>query len=190
MMEKLGPYFRFKFFMLIPPICYKRPLIHNLYTFMNKSTMLNLKEGKKMKVKLELDQDLDKEMIILKTKKQSSEIKEIVAYIEQKSTPLVGKKQDKNYRIAINDFVNFYSSQKKVFGHTKDQEYIISYRLYELEEQLPHSFVRISNTEIINLNYVQHFQLSKSGLILIRLSNGHMTSSSKRYLKKVKERLL
>ncbi|GMA42991.1 hypothetical protein GCM10025853_04480 [Tetragenococcus halophilus subsp. halophilus DSM 20339] len=66
-----------------------------------------------MKVKLELDQALDKEMIILKTKTQSSEIKEIVAYIEQKSTPLVGKKQDKNYRIAINDFVNFYSSQKK-----------------------------------------------------------------------------
>ncbi|GMA42990.1 hypothetical protein GCM10025853_04470 [Tetragenococcus halophilus subsp. halophilus DSM 20339] len=55
---------------------------------------------------------------------------------------------------------------------------------------MPHSFVRISNTEIINLDYVQHFQLSKSGLILIRLSNGHMTSSSKRYLKKVKERLL
>jgi len=49
---------------------------------MNKSTMLNVKEGKKMKVKLELDQDLDKEMVILKTKSQSSEIKEIVAYIE------------------------------------------------------------------------------------------------------------
>lgn len=152
--------------------------------------MLNVKEGEKMKVKLELDQDLDKEMVILKTKTQSSEIKEIVAYIEQRSTPLVGKKQDKNYRIAVNDFVNFYSSQKKVFGHTTDQEYIISYRLYELEEQLPHSFVRISNTEIINLNCVQHFQLSKSGLILIRLSNEHLTSSSKRYLKKVKERLL
>ncbi|NRR75094.1 LytTR family transcriptional regulator [Tetragenococcus halophilus] len=67
---------------------------------------------------------------------------------------------------------------------------MISYRLYELEEQLPQSFVRISNTEIINLDYVHYFQLSKSGLILIRLSNGHMTSSSKRYLKKVKERLL
>lgn len=93
---KLGPYFRFKFFLQIivstPPICYKRPLICNLYTFMNHSTMLNLKEGKKMKVKLELDQELDKEMIILKTKTQSSEIKEIVAYIEQRSTPLVGKK--------------------------------------------------------------------------------------------------
>lgn len=143
-----------------------------------------------MKVKLEIDQQLEKGFIILKTQTKSAQINNIIAYIEKTSAPLIGRKQDKNYRIPISDFVNFYSSQKKVYGHTSEEEFLVNSRLYELDEQLPDFFVRISNTEIINLNYVQHFQLTKSGLILIHLTNGNQTSSSKRYLKKVKERLL
>lgn len=143
-----------------------------------------------MKVKLEIDQQLEKELIILKTQAKSSQIDNIIAYIEKTSTPLIGRKQEKNYRIPVSNFVNFYTSQKKVYGHTTDEEFIVNSRLYELEEQLPDFFVRISNTEIINLNDVQYFQLTKSGLILIHLINGKKTSSSKRYLKKVKERLL
>ena len=52
---------------------------------------------------------------------------------------------------------------------------------------MPVQFVRVSNSEIINLDYVSHFSMSVGGIINIEFKNGTMTSSSRRYLKKIKE---
>ena len=89
--------------------------------------------------------------------------------------------------IPTNDFLRFYSGAKSVYAQTDTSEYHISKRLYELEKELPVQFVRVSNSEIINLNYVSQFSLSVGGIINIEFKNGIKTSSSRRYLKKIKE---
>jgi len=90
----------------------------------------------------------------------------------------------------MSSFINIYSADKKIFGNTNDYaDLILKYRLYELETILPNYFVRVSNTEIININYVSKFELTANGIILIFLKNGTQTSSSRRYLKKIKEKL-
>lgn len=78
---------------------------------------------------------------------------------------------------------------KKVFGCTNQSELVINYRLYELEKSLPENFIRISNTEIINLDVVKELQLTANGLTTVIFQNGKITTSSRRYLKKIKERL-
>ena len=61
-------------------------------------------------------------------------------------------------------------------------------RLYEIEERLnPHQFVRISNSEIINLKRVDNFDLSFTGTICVKLSNGTTTYVSRRYVAKIKK---
>lgn len=61
-------------------------------------------------------------------------------------------------------------------------------RLYELEERLnPHQFVRISNSEIINLKRVNNFDLSFTGTIRVKLSNETVTYVSRRYISKLKK---
>ena len=56
------------------------------------------------------------------------------------------------------------------------------------EEQLTkHSFVRISNSEIINLKKVRNFDLSLSGTICVTLSDGTATYVSRRYVSKIKQ---
>ncbi|MEE3451384.1 MAG: LytTR family DNA-binding domain-containing protein, partial [Acutalibacteraceae bacterium] len=65
---------------------------------------------------------------------------------------------------------------------------ILRQRLYELEEQLnKYSFVRISNSEIINLKKVRNFDLSLSGTICVTLSDGTATYVSRRYVSKIKK---
>jgi DNA-binding LytR/AlgR family response regulator len=67
-------------------------------------------------------------------------------------------------------------------------EFILRVRLYELEERLDKTrFVRISNSEIVNLKAVKKIDLSFTGTIGITLSNGATSYVSRRYVSKIKQ---
>ena len=84
--------------------------------------------------------------------------------------------------------IRIYANDKKVFAVTGEGEYVLRQRLYELEERLDGRwFVRISNSEIINLKKVGHFDLSFTGTICVKLSDGTTTYVSRRYVSKIKK---
>ena len=73
-------------------------------------------------------------------------------------------------------------------GQTAEEVYTVRLRLYELEERLePSRFVRISNSEIINLDRVTSVDLSLSGSICMTLDGAVKAYVSRRYMKKIKE---
>lgn len=49
------------------------------------------------------------------------------------------------------------------------------------------SFVRISNSEIVNLRRVNNFDLSYAGTIRVSLNNGDTAFVSRRYIPKIKK---
>ena len=60
-------------------------------------------------------------------------------------------------------------------------------RLYEAEERLKqHHFIRISNSEIINLKKVRSFDLSFTGTVCVVLIDGSKTYASRRYVTRLK----
>ena len=70
----------------------------------------------------------------------------------------------------------------------EEGEYVLRLRLYEVEQRLnPHQFVRISNSEIINLKKIDYFDLSFTGTICVKLRGGTVTYISRRCVPKVKE---
>lgn len=142
-----------------------------------------------MKVNFEQDQKLNEQLVILKAKEKTAQVDEWITFIEQKPKVISGKIAGKSKRLLLQQVNRFYTSQKKVYAVCDEEEWIVVSRLYELETQVTANFVRISNTEIINLDYVKEFELTKKGLILITFQSGALTSSSRRYLKKIKERL-
>lgn len=84
--------------------------------------------------------------------------------------------------------IRIYASSGKIFAVTHKGEYTLRLRLYEIEERLPsHQFVRISNSEIINLKKVNSFDLSYTGTICVKLANGTVTYVSRRYVAKLKK---
>ena len=84
--------------------------------------------------------------------------------------------------------IRIYLNSGKVVAVTDKGEYILRLRLYEIENRLPsNQFIRISNSEIINLKKVNNFDLSFTGTICVKLSNGIITYVSRRYVPKLKK---
>ncbi|MGM9567310.1 MAG: LytTR family DNA-binding domain-containing protein, partial [Clostridia bacterium] len=79
-----------------------------------------------------------------------------------------------------------YASGGKVFAVTEKGEYVLRFRLYELEDRMDRRcFVRISNSEIINLKKVKSFDLSFRGTICVEFKDGSVTYVSRRYVSKI-----
>ncbi len=101
---------------------------------------------------------------------------------------ILGSKDHKIKVIEPGDLIRIYASSGKVFAVTPKGEYALRLRLYEIEERLPHhQFIRISNSEIINLKKVNSFDLSFTGTICVKLTNGATTYVSRRYVSKLKK---
>ena len=84
--------------------------------------------------------------------------------------------------------IRIYLNSGKVVAVTDKGEYILRLRLYEIEKLLlTDQFIRISNSEIINLKKVNNFDLSFTGTICVKLSNGVTTYVSRRYVPKLRK---
>ena len=121
--------------------------------------------------------DIDKEALILKEK------------IENTSPPvLTGFYDNKLELIDPDDIIRVYASEKKVFAVTMDKHYILRLALYQVEDRLgAKKFIRISNSEIINLEKTQSFDLDYVNTISCEMVNGDICYVSRRTLKKVKK---
>lgn len=87
-----------------------------------------------------------------------------------------------------NDIYRIYASNGKVYAEAKNETFTLRLRLYEAEQRFDSQiFVRISNSEIINLKKVTNFDLSFVGTICVKLSNGTVTYVSRRYIAKIKQ---
>ncbi|PTK42850.1 LytTR family transcriptional regulator, partial [Staphylococcus nepalensis] len=69
---------------------------------------------------------------------------------------LTGKENDKTYRFPIEDFLYIRSEQRKLFAYTTSHRLHIQQRFYQLEQSLPKDFIRISQSEIINMHNIKH----------------------------------
>ena len=88
------------------------------------------------------------------------------------------------------DIIRVYAAKGKVYAVTAKGEYLLRMRLYEAEERLDQTrFVRISNSEIINLKMAKRFDLSFSGTICVNLAGGQTAYVSRRYVAKIKRLL-
>ena len=101
---------------------------------------------------------------------------------------LSGFRDDTLEILEQNDIFRFYASAGRIIAETDNGEYTLRLRLYELEGRLDKSrFVRISNSEIVNIRKVRKFDLSFTGTICVSLSNGTVTYVSRRYVHKIKQ---
>ncbi len=90
--------------------------------------------------------------------------------------------------LRVFEIIRIYSENKKVYVRTKGETYEVRDRLYVLEESLKDKgFVRISNSEIVNIEYIEKMDLSYVGTIKMLMKNGDETFVSRRCIGKIKE---
>ena len=144
-----------------------------------------------MQVEIKIDSTVREPKVIVLTDRMTDEVNEIVRKIsETEPTMLAGFREDTVTVLDPEEIYRIYAANGKVFAVTGKAEYTLRMRLYEVEERFRRSsFVRISNSEIVNLKAVRSFDLSLAGTIRVALKNGETAYVSRRYVGKIKEAL-
>jgi len=142
-----------------------------------------------MKVEVKIDNTVTEPKIIILTDKMTDEINEVVRKISETEPEMIAGFVNETVRILDQkDIYRIYAEAGHVYAETESGVYLLRQRLYEIEERMRRfSFVRISNSEIINLKKVKMFDLSFSGTICVSLTNKTVTYVSRRYVSKIKE---
>lgn len=142
-----------------------------------------------MQVEIIIDSSYAEPKIIIMAAAMTEDINRIAKKLSEDAPQIIsGSKDDKIEVLEQADLIRIYASNGKVFAVTEKGEYALRLRLYELEGRLDsRTFVRISNSEIINLKKVLNFDLSFTGTICVKLSNGTVTYVSRRYVSKIKK---
>ncbi|MCM1126563.1 MAG: LytTR family transcriptional regulator [Lachnospiraceae bacterium] len=142
-----------------------------------------------MQLEVRIDSSYIEPKVIILTASMTEDVKVILNKLSHQAPQIIsGSKDNKIEIIELEDLIRIYASSGKVFAVTHKGEYTLRLRLYEIEERLPpHQFIRISNSEIINLKNVNNFDLSFTGTICVKLSNGITTYVSRRYVSKLKK---
>lgn len=142
-----------------------------------------------MQIELKIDSSCNEPRIIIVTDSMTEEIKSIVDKLSESIPQVISGIKDKKLEVLEqSDIIRIYANSGKIFAITDNGEYTLRLRLYEIENKLnSNQFVRISNSEIINLKKVNNFDLSFTGTICVKLSNGETTYVSRRYVSKIKK---
>lgn len=142
-----------------------------------------------MQVEIKIDSTCKEPKAIVYTDKITDEINALVQKISDETPQVLSGFYNNTLKVLEqSDIIRIYASGGKVYAVTADGEYTLRLRLYELEERLDKNlFVRISNSEIINLKKVKTFDLSFTGTICVALTNNTVTYVSRRYVSKIKQ---
>lgn len=142
-----------------------------------------------MDIEIKIDISQKETKVIIISDEMNEEIHELVERISANPQQMIiGFQQEKATILNQIDIFRIYSEQGKVYAQMLKEVYVLRMRLYELESCLnSKEFVRISNSEIINLKKVKNFDLSFSGVICVKLTDGTTTYVSRRYVSKIKK---
>ena len=144
-----------------------------------------------MKLNINIDVGAKEPEILITTAHMTEDVNRVVEFVsrlDDSPTILSGIRDDKVELLDYDAIIRFHAEEGKVFARTERGLYQIRLRLYEVEERLDNGkFVRISNSEIVNLKKVKSLDLSFVGTICMELSNGEVSYVSRRYVSKIKK---
>lgn len=142
-----------------------------------------------MQIEIKIDPLYEEPKVVVLTASMTEEVHSLVGKLSEKSPSVISGSRDGMITVLEeNDLIKVYAGNGKVFAVTDHGEYSIKLRLYEIEKRVdPQRFVRISNSEIVNLKKVKNFDLSFTGTICVELINNTVTYVSRRYVSKIKK---
>ncbi len=145
-----------------------------------------------MKVEVQIDPNLDELVVILRVPGPTEEAEALAARLrgEPVPQPFTVYTEREALRVSRSMVLRFFAEDKGVLCQTGTGVFTVRQRLYELEEALAGTkFVRVSNSEIVNLDRVAGLDLTLAGTIKMTLEGGTVCWVSRRYVKKIKSAL-
>ena len=146
-----------------------------------------------MKIKVEIDEELTEEEIIIRCSQYDEKIQKMESMIGDvtlRTQKIILHKENMQYYIPLEKILFFETGQNMISVHTADDVFYTNYKLYELEGILPGNFVRISKSAIVNVNPIFAINRNITSSSAIEFYHSHkQVFVSRNYYKVLKEKL-
>ena len=146
-----------------------------------------------MKIKIEFEENLQEEEIIIRCNSLTEKIQKIqktLSEVENTKEKMILFKNETEYYLNLEDILFFETGLHRIEAHTIDNIFQCKFKLYELEEILPGSFMRISKSAILNTNKVYAINRNLTASSVIEFKNTHkQVYVSRNYYKPLKNKL-
>ena len=119
-----------------------------------------------MKIRIEIDDNLTEEEIVIRCRTLNEDVLSIQKNISEAINTRMQLnviKGDAEYYITLEEILFFETDGSMVAVHTKGQIYETKLRLYELEEMLPGMFMRVSKSTILNTTKIRALHKNITG---------------------------
>lgn len=119
-----------------------------------------------MKIRMEIDDCITDDEIIIRCKELNDEILSLQRHISEavnQTMQLHVTKGDKDYFITLEEILFLETAGQMVAVHTSDDIYTTRQKMYELEELLPGRFMRVSKSTIINTRMIRSIHKNITG---------------------------
>lgn len=125
----------------------------------------------------------EKLQVVIKCRQIDDEIIQLKYHIEMFDKKLQAKKDNEWRFVNLLDVLYFESVDNRTFLYTEDDVMEVKQRLYELEIILSDKdFIRISKSQIININKVKSLKPELNRTILATMYNGEQLHISRKYV--------
>lgn len=145
-----------------------------------------------MKIEVRIDPQCGEVSLTVTAPAMTDQVRRLVGRLAQAGAErsLTVFQGERAVLLSPGDILRFYGEDKGVRCQTRDgQRYAVRRRLYELEEELAGTrFVRVSHSELVNLDRVTALDLTLTGTIKMTLEDGAAVCwVSRRYVKRIKQ---
>ena len=145
-------------------------------------------------IKLIIDKDCKKLNVVITNNERNDDVEGVISAIQayaNKKIPMVPAYfKDSVVMLPQRQIFRIFITNRRVVVETAQRTYEVKKTLRELEEMLDKDrFVRISQSEILNLRKVKSFDFSAVGTIGVELENGESTWVARRRVRDVKKAL-
>ena len=145
-------------------------------------------------IKLIIDKDCKKLNVVITNNERNDDVEGVISAIQayaNKKIPMVPAYfKGSVVMLPQRQIFRIFITNRRVVVETAQRTYEVKKTLRELEEMLDKDrFVRISQSEILNLRKVKSFDFSAVGTIGVELENGESTWVARRRVRDVKQAL-
>lgn len=145
-------------------------------------------------IELIIDEEFKDPKVKILTWSNTKQVENIVYAIENASDndfpQIAGYQDDKLIFVSQRDIIRVHTEGRRVLVETEDFVCVVKKTLRGIEEDLNSDrFIRISQSEIINLYKVKSFDINLAGTIGVEFDNGIKSWASRSRVKDIKNKL-
>ncbi|MDR2599569.1 MAG: LytTR family transcriptional regulator [Oscillospiraceae bacterium] len=108
-----------------------------------------------MKLRIEITDGTTEDEVIVRCGRVDDSVQKLQAFIQSMTAPqMTFYKGTQEYYLQPEEVLFFETEGEQIYAHTKNDAFRVKHKLYELEEMLPHYFIRVAKGTIVNINHI------------------------------------